>query len=227
MISNFKKLDTLYSANYGTCPGFRDPFVSLFKDIQLIFHPSQITSSKNSALVIWGGEDISPSLYNHKAIEGSGPEVPTHRDRVEEALVYTAIEYNMPIIGICRGAELLCALAGGSLIQHVTGHSGTHLMVELKTGQIIPTNSYHHQMMNPFNIRHTLITKTLDPRSKVYKVDPTHPLLPGIQVEPEIVYFPEINGLAIQGHPEFKGPDGFLDYILNLTNRFLHDPSSL
>lgn len=226
-MSSFEKLAVLYSVNYGTCPGLRDPFLPLFKNIQLIYHPHQLIPAEKSALIIWGGEDISPQLYNHQPISNSGPSIPTYRDQAEQALAIKAIENNMPVIGICRGAQLLCAVAGGSLIQHVTGHNKNHFMVDLKTGNVIPTNSYHHQMMNPFKTQYTLIANTLTPQSRVYEVDPAHPLPPGVRIEPEIIYFQDINGLAIQGHPEFKGPDGFYEYILQVTERFLHVPSSL
>ena len=223
----FKPFDLLYSAKYGTCPGQSDPFLPLFKNIELIFHPHQMIPKKNSALVIWGGEDISPSIYGHSPISGSGPMTPSYRDHAECALIHKAVENNIPIIGICRGAQMLCAVAGGSLIQHVNGHSGVHNMLEINTGKIIKTNSYHHQMMNPFGTNHTLVARTVNPISSVYSVDPDHPLPSGLVVEPEIIYFTHLNGLAIQGHPEFQGPPGFEEYILNLTEKFLHIPSSL
>ena len=227
----FEKSGTLYSARFGTCPGRRDPFLPLFNDLKLIYHPHQLEVRKNAALVIWGGEDISPSIYGHNPIGHgtySGPREPSYRDKVEVAMIMKAIENNIPIIGVCRGAQMVCAIAGGSLIQHVDGHGGNeHQMVDLRTGVITTTNSYHHQMMNPHGSQYKLIAQTLYPLSTVYKVDPAHPLPPGRVVEPEIIYFNQINALAIQGHPEFHGPDEFNEYILPLTERFLNAPSSL
>lgn len=150
-------------------------------------------------LVIWGGGDISPTLYNKPVSRYTGAdEVLSHRDRVEWDLMKRAKELDLTIVGVCRGAQMLCALAGGHLIQHVDSHGGYHV-VETPTGYEFNTNSIHHQMMYPWNVKHEMLASIKVPRAREhYEVDN----LITVPEEPEYVYFPEVKGHAIQWHPE-------------------------
>jgi putative glutamine amidotransferase len=70
------------------------------------------------ALVIPGGSDIDPATYGarpHPQTHGARPE----RDRFELALAHRALEREMPVLGICRGMELLNVALGGTLEQHI------------------------------------------------------------------------------------------------------------
>ena len=178
------------------------------------------------ALVIWGGEDISPALYNDALSKYTyAPALPSRRDRIEVDACNAAISRGIPIIGVCRGAQLVCALAGGRLIQHVNGHGGSHLM-ETNTGRQIMTTSVHHQMMYPFDVKHEMLAWAAPSRSNgVYKIgiNEDDPQMEG-KVEPEVVWFPKIKALAIQGHPEFvSNPDSnpFVQYCLSLVDQYI------
>jgi putative glutamine amidotransferase len=68
------------------------------------------------ALILSGGNDIDPAFYGqrpHPKTSGVRPE----RDRFEIALARAAVERRMPLLGICRGMELLNVALGGDLIQ--------------------------------------------------------------------------------------------------------------
>ncbi|MDE3022861.1 MAG: gamma-glutamyl-gamma-aminobutyrate hydrolase family protein [Pseudomonadota bacterium] len=185
---------------------------------------------KYAAVVLWGGEDISPSLYGQRPGRYTGAkEGLSARDRYENEICQRAMEKGIPLIGVCRGAQLLCALAGGSLFQHVKGHGygGMHYM-HTTDDRVILSNSLHHQMMNPKGVQHELLA-WVEPdsdRAAYYEQDDLPvdaeiaPLL-----EPEVVYFPTIRGLAIQGHPEFTfgRPDlkDFVDYSCDLVAEYL------
>lgn len=207
-------MEKLYSAYYD-CDGY--PFHSLAKQTVGVADPSQMVE-KNSALVIWGGSDINPSLYGHPESTHTYPG--GRRDFVEWALMKQAIAMEIPIIGICRGAQMLCAGAGGYLIQDVLNHGQTHL-VKTINGDEIKVNSLHHQMMFPYAVDHKLLAWCEEPRSirtvqstneggevvidktphYIYNGD--EQLIPDANFkEPEMVYFPKIKGLAIQWHPE-------------------------
>jgi len=77
-------------------------------------------------LMLAGGADVDPSFYGaepHPATTGTVPA----RDASEIALVNAAIEDDMPVLGICRGMQLLNVARGGTLIQHLPeshGHDG-------------------------------------------------------------------------------------------------------
>jgi putative glutamine amidotransferase len=69
-------------------------------------------------LVISGGSDIDPASYGalpHPETHGTRPE----RDRFELALAHRALERDMPVLGICRGMEMLNVALGGTLEQHI------------------------------------------------------------------------------------------------------------
>jgi putative glutamine amidotransferase len=75
-------------------------------------------------LMLAGGSDIDPAAYGaepHPETKGSWPE----RDRFELALSHAALERDMPVLGICRGMELLNVACGGTLIQHLPDAIGS------------------------------------------------------------------------------------------------------
>lgn len=70
------------------------------------------------ALVVSGGDDIGPDLYG-------GAELPKaridhERDALEVRWLRWAMDRHVPVLGICRGAQLLNAVRGGSLLQDIT-----------------------------------------------------------------------------------------------------------
>ncbi len=169
---------------------------------------------EGDVLIIWGGADIHPSLYKkgRSRLSWAG-EVPSHRDRIEWGLMQRAKELGIPIIGVCRGAQMLCALAGGYLIQHVNGHGGKHV-VQTNDGQKFVTNSIHHQMMVPDRTNHELVAWTPAPLSDVYWDEDT-PVARGI--EPELIYFNDVKGFAVQWHPEMLDVQSTANqYFLNM-----------
>jgi len=114
-------------------------------------------------LVLAGGGDIEPARYGaqpHPETTG----IRVDRDVGELALLTAAREADLPVLGICRGMELLCVHAGGRLDQHLpdsVGHhrhrpgSGVHgwhpvdLDPASSLGQLLGAQvdvpSYHHQ----------------------------------------------------------------------------------
>lgn len=186
----------LVSAIYGMFYPFDE--MGLFDECVDTMDPSDL--KEGDVLVVWGGEDISPALYNKsRSSRGHGDITPSRRDRIEWALMQRAKEINVPIIGICRGAQMMCAMEGGFLYQHVDNHGGNHT-VFTKDGITLVANSLHHQMMVPRG-EHELIAWTTT-RGRTYYDEETvftqHELLR----DPEFIYYPKIKGFAIQWHPE-------------------------
>lgn len=74
-------------------------------------------------LVITGGRDIDPAAYGHRPHPATdAPD--TCRDEWEFALLAEALRRRMPVLGICRGAQVLNVALGGTLHQHLPDHIG-------------------------------------------------------------------------------------------------------
>jgi len=185
----------LYSALYND----HYPLSLWFRDAQqvVVSEPEELDAP--GILILHGGADISPSLYNRAVSKEThaGPQ-PSRRDELEWALLQEAIKKNITVFGICRGAQMLCAAAGGYLIQDVTDHLGHH---DIKTadGKVVKVNSIHHQMMAPWEVDHKLLAWSKARRSRHY-IDEHRSV--EVPCEPEAVFYPKIKGFAIQWHPE-------------------------
>jgi putative glutamine amidotransferase len=86
-------------------------------DAALIVNPDEMLD-RIDGLILAGGADIDPSAYDadrHPATNGTSPP----RDRSEIALARRAIERDMPVLGICRGMQLINVALGGTLRQHI------------------------------------------------------------------------------------------------------------
>jgi putative glutamine amidotransferase len=74
-------------------------------------------------LMLAGGADIDPSSYDEPAHPKTIDTVPA-RDRFEIALTRAAIERDLPVLGICRGMQLINVACGGTLVQDLPEHLG-------------------------------------------------------------------------------------------------------
>lgn len=201
----------LYSADiYET----HDPF-GISDKVVFVADPSQL--KEDGILIVWGGADIGTSLYGEFPNRMCSGHKPSSKDLREIALIERAIELDMPIIGICRGAQLMCVLAGGKLMQHIEGHGYSHKVTLHDEGDaVIFCNSSHHQMMLPPASAKILATaegtEALGERN-------TAVTLPRVN---EVVYFPTLNGLGIQPHPEWDNcPQMFIDYCVRKIKEYL------
>jgi putative glutamine amidotransferase len=74
------------------------------------------------ALLLTGGPDIDPARYGAQRDAATQPARPA-RDEAELAALAAAEERGIPVLAICRGAQLLSVARGGSLHQHLPGHA--------------------------------------------------------------------------------------------------------
>ena len=68
-----------------------------------------------TGLLLTGGEDVNPALYGQRRL--GAERVNRARDDFEIALVAEALRRALPLLGICRGAQVLAVALGGSLVQ--------------------------------------------------------------------------------------------------------------
>jgi gamma-glutamyl-gamma-aminobutyrate hydrolase PuuD len=143
------------------------------------------------------------------------------RDEFERDAVELAIVHKIPMAGICRGGQLLTAMAGGALVQHCEGHLGNH-NVETWDGRIIEVTSTHHQMfLLPDKKPYELLAWAEPKLSDRYFIGNDEPV-EDIGYEPDCVYYSEIKALAMQYHPEYmpEDSDGY-KFCQELIEKFL------
>lgn len=208
----------------GTGSRICDPFDEIFTAKAAT--PEDVFAGKVNALIFWGGEDISPVIYNAKPSKKAGTARLVDlgwRDNEEVPLYEAGVAMGIPIIGVCRGGQLACAMSGGKLVQHVNHHGGSHPILTDK-GEVIITSSVHHQMMWPFEMDkkdYQLLAWSKENLSNVYVFDDDN-IEQEVELEPEIIWFPKTKSLAIQGHPEFMPSDRpFVRHCLNLVHEYI------
>ena len=110
-------------------------------------------------LLLSGGEDVDPAYYGQTVTDKCGKIVP-ERDHAEMKVLEAFLATGKPVLGICRGEQLLNVAFGGSLYQHIDGHKqdepgaqnlrpakvvdGT-LLSRIAGKSEIFTNTFHHQ----------------------------------------------------------------------------------
>jgi putative glutamine amidotransferase len=93
-------------------------------DPQLTQDPEQALELIDG-LILAGGADIDPASYGERPHPETVSTVP-ERDAFEIALTRAAIERDMPLLGICRGMQLINVACGGTLLQHLPDRYGHH-----------------------------------------------------------------------------------------------------
>lgn len=172
-------------------------------DVELVERNIQIKKTDVDLILFTGGEDVNPEMYGEKV--GKKTYINNKRDSKEIDDYYKF--KGIPMLGICRGAQLLTVMAGARLIQDVSGHHTCHSIVVNNFG-VYNMTSDHHQMMYPFDLReenYNLIAYSEYFKSGSYlngnneEINVSKDFL-----EPEIVYYKINKALCIQGHPEWS-----------------------
>ncbi|MFI7600709.1 gamma-glutamyl-gamma-aminobutyrate hydrolase family protein [Actinoplanes sp. NPDC049681] len=173
-------------------------------------------------LVLSGGADVGPELYGSEP----GPLTVTRpdRDSAELLLARAALEADLPILGVCRGMQLLAVAAGGSLHQHlpdVVGHEG-HRPAPAVYGRQEATfapgsriaalmgddrfvQCYHHQGVT--DAGSLMISGRTDDGTVEAIEDPARAFVLGVQWHPEVVRDKRLFG-ALVGAAAVRDPMG-------------------
>ena len=190
-----------------------------------------------------GGADVDPSLYNENTHPKTYSI--RERDYYESEFFDMAVKDKKKMIGICRGSQLLTVLNGGKLIQDVNNHTGVIHDILFDDNEVHKITSTHHQMMYPYNLnkkdyriiawsKNILSTKHEDGNEMDVKRFVTNKSTSVCKIcnkevsygsednhiknnfkEPEIVYYPNSNSLAIQGHPEMMNKNSSVVIKIN------------
>ncbi len=159
------------------------------------------------ALLLTGGLDVYPGRYG-KENDTSRCEIDPYRDSVEFALIKKALKMKLPILGVCRGEQILNVVMGGSLIVDISQDYDT--IVKHRCGddapcfheiQIIPgtllydagkvlydtVNTYHHQAVNKLANAFKITARSNDGIIEAYewRHPKNKPFLLAVQFHPE------------------------------------------
>jgi putative glutamine amidotransferase len=158
-------------------------------------------------LLLCGGADVDPDAYGAPRDKHTGHTVP-ERDAFEIALALRALERDLPVLGICRGMQVLNVARGGTLIQHLPDDLGHHDHrrrlgtfdesdhdVELVPGSLIErvagetvhaTKSHHHQGVDRLGAGWVISGRaTMDDLPEAIE-DPLRGFALGVQWHPEV-----------------------------------------
>ncbi|MGX7133358.1 gamma-glutamyl-gamma-aminobutyrate hydrolase family protein [Enterococcus songbeiensis] len=155
-------------------------------------------------LLLAGGHDVAPVFYHQLPHQKLGAVYPL-RDRFELALIQEAVNQKKPILGICRGMQVLNVAFGGTLYQDLSLKEGTIKHVQAPTPFHIPThpvrieatsqlakivgtdyqvNSFHHQMIDHLADEFRIIATA--PDGVVEGIESKHQKIMGLQWHPEL-----------------------------------------
>jgi putative glutamine amidotransferase len=156
------------------------------------------------ALIIGGGDDIGPEHYNGDitAAVKADPE----RDRLEIEWIRRALSQNTPLMGICRGAQLINVVLGGSLHQDIRnlrkltynrpGLMPTKTVRLVEDSQIaqvcgkktLRVNSLHHQAVKEVGKGMRIVGRDLDDIVQAIEA-PRGVRIVGVQWHPEYLFY--------------------------------------
>lgn len=150
-----------------------------------------------------GGDDVDPKFYGEE-IKFDSVETTPERDVFELALAELLKNDTRPVLGICRGAQLLNVAFGGTLYQHIDGHRQDErgavnlraarvtedtFLRELAEADEIKTNSFHHQAVKDVAPGFTVSARADD--GTVEAIEPaerTDRFILAVQWHPEYFY---------------------------------------
>ncbi len=159
-------------------------------------------------ILFTGGHDVDPALYEERKSPKCG-EVSTQRDKLEFALLQRALMIDLPVLGICRGAQFINVCLGGTLYQDIPSQlpsavqhhmappydrpchevslvPGTPLYYLLKATKL-QVNSYHHQGIRDLSFQLSPMAYASDSLIEAF-YHPMKSFTWGVQWHPEFLW---------------------------------------
>ncbi|HEY6582565.1 MAG TPA: gamma-glutamyl-gamma-aminobutyrate hydrolase family protein [Rubrobacter sp.] len=177
--------------------------VLLLPDPEDAENPAGVLDMIDALIVTGGAGDVDPALYGQEPHSETGP-VQEERDAYELALVRAAIGRRMPVLGICRGMQVINVAYGGGVEQHLpdaVGHEGhrhtpgtfADHKVDLEAGSLAatavgaertPVKSHHHQGVREIGDGLVVTGRSEDDTVEALE-DPSCPFVLGVLWHPE------------------------------------------
>ena len=156
-------------------------------------------------IIFTGGPDVRPSFFGEEIDPACG-EISDERDAFELKLYKTVIDKDIPILGICRGAQVMNIAAGGNIYQDIYSNAGTRLVHHTLDGKrafhnvtladtslkemfgfsadSFIANSYHHQSVKELGEGYKAMAFSDDGLIEAIYM-PDHRFAVGVQWHPE------------------------------------------
>jgi putative glutamine amidotransferase len=160
-------------------------------------------------IILTGGEDINPLQYNDTINLAVCGDINYQRDTLERKLFDFAFKNKLPLVGVCRGMQMMNVASGGSLYGDIPSEIGTtvihrnngEVMHEIAlscnnpyyTNLIFPlykdtflVNSWHHQGLKDISENLRIIARSYDGLPEATVMDTSvHPFMIAVQFHPE------------------------------------------
>ena len=153
------------------------------------------------AFLFSGGVDIDPVHYGEET-KFESVTIDKERDTFELSFFPKALETGKPILGICRGSQLINVALGGTLHQHIDGHKQTEngsipthsvtlekdsFLASVLGKTTFSVNSFHHQAVK--DVAPTLRAVAFNENGYIEAIESiSHPFLVAVQWHPELLY---------------------------------------
>ena len=141
------------------------------------------------------------------------------RDKSNINAIRQAEKDDIPIIGICRGFQLLDVYNGGKLFQHSVGHV-PRVTVRTYEGGFNGCYSCHHQIIDEEHTAGKILGYSDTPEITVFSIEGSEKKL--MRRVPQIVYWEKQKHFGVQFHPEWAGESHKINAWLRLfiKNKF-------
>ena len=156
-------------------------------------------------IILTGGEDINPLEYNNTTNLKVCGDINYKRDTLERKLFDFALENKTPLIGVCRGMQMMNVASGGTLYGDIPTEIGTEV-IHRNNGEVyheialcdtstlifpietdtIMVNSWHHQGLKVMPNHLRVIARSFDGLAEAVVMDRSiHPFMIAVQFHPE------------------------------------------
>lgn len=155
-------------------------------------------------LIFSGGSDVDPEYFNQPPLKGMG-EITPNRDKFEIALAQKALAGHKPVLGICRGIQVLNIAAGGDIYQDLEGVTKQEhdqkapkwypfhnieidpnsLLFKLIGKTRVKVNSFHHQSVSKIGRDFKKVAWTEDGLTEAIESIEQDKIIIGVQWHPE------------------------------------------
>ncbi|MFD0415034.1 gamma-glutamyl-gamma-aminobutyrate hydrolase family protein [Streptomyces sp. NPDC127108] len=145
-----------------------------------------------------GGGDLAPSRYGSDPVHGSTYDVDAEQDGFDLSVALQALHAGLPLLAVCRGAQVVNVALGGTLREHLAGWRREHRnlvhQVEIQPGSslyaitgapVVTASCYHHQGVDRVGAGLTVTAKAADGTREAFELPGRQGWFTGVQWHPE------------------------------------------